>query len=312
MRRFRDRQGLERTVLFIGAAYRFVLQLLVGSMAAVGLSVVPAAAQLELPDPVGYVNDFADVIPADQERQITAIIDEVRAKSGGGEIAVVTLPSLEGRSRDEVALQILREWGVGASGEPGDEVANTGVVVLVAPNERVVRLELGYGANTFITAGEAGRIQDEYMLPAFREADFGTGILHGVTAIAQQFAERFGFELTGEVPAIEQPRQERPTTSTFTTILVVSVLAIIIAFVLMALLGGGGGGNGGGGGGGKRRRRRMTPIIVPFPIGGRGRGGFGGGFGGGLGGFGGGGFGGGGFGGFGGGMGGGGGAGRGW
>jgi uncharacterized membrane protein YgcG len=62
-----------------------------------GVTLAPAdlRAQIALPDPVGYVNDFADVIPAEQERQMSRIIDEVRARSGG-EIVVVTLPSLAG------------------------------------------------------------------------------------------------------------------------------------------------------------------------------------------------------------------------
>src|SRR5690606_40078525 len=82
-------------------------------------------AQLRLPAPVGYVNDFADVIPPDTERRIERISREVQSKSGG-EIVVVTLRSLEGRTRDEVALQIGREWGIGRRGEPGDPARNTG------------------------------------------------------------------------------------------------------------------------------------------------------------------------------------------
>ena len=58
------------------------------------LAAAPAAAQVQIPRPTGYVNDFANVIPANDEAAITAVIDEVRTKSGGGEIVVVTLPSL--------------------------------------------------------------------------------------------------------------------------------------------------------------------------------------------------------------------------
>src|SRR5690625_2745298 len=95
---------------------------------------VQGMAQLSLSAPVGFVNDFAGVISSEREVAIRGIIEEVRAKSGG-EIVVVTLPSLEGRSRDEVALQIGREWGIGARGEAGDTRRNTGVVILVVPKE---------------------------------------------------------------------------------------------------------------------------------------------------------------------------------
>ncbi len=262
---------------------------------------LPAAAQLRLPRPTGFVNDLANVIPAEQEAAIDAIAQEVRARSGG-EIAVVTLPSLEGRPVDQVALQVLRDWGVGGvarGSQPGDTLANTGAVVLVAPRERRAYIATGYGTNTFITAAESGRILDQYMVPHFRANDYGTGTLEGVRAVAQQYAGRFGFQLTGEVPGgVQGPRApaQRPVSGGggFGRLLFY-VIAAIIFFSLF--------GRGGGGGGG-RRRRYGGPIIVPFPMGGGGWGGGGG--------FGGGGFGGGGFGGFGGGSGGGGGAGRGW
>ncbi|MGH7462067.1 MAG: TPM domain-containing protein, partial [Longimicrobiales bacterium] len=171
-----------------------------------------AGAQIRLPAPVGYINDFANVIPESSRAEILQIIEEVRQKSGG-EIVVVTLPSLEGRTRDEVALHIGREWGVGQKGEPGDRARNTGVIVLVVPKERSptgrgeLKIELGYGANTFITAGEAGAIRDAYMIPAFQRQDYGTGIRDGVRAVAQEFAENFDFQLTGQaLPRAEPPR----------------------------------------------------------------------------------------------------------
>lgn len=254
-------------------------------------SAAPAAAQLQLPRPTGYVNDFAGVIDAGQEAQIAQVIDEVRAKSDG-EIVVVTLPSLEGRGRDEVALQILREWGIGASTGAGDPRNNTGALILVVPEEREYKVELGYGTNTFVTAAEAGRIGRE-MVPAFQQGDYGSGILAGTVSLAQEYAEQFGFELTGEAVAQPQSRPGREGGGGFRLLFVIA----IILFFLLANRGGGG-----RGGGGRRRRRFGGPVIVPFPMGG----GWGGG------GFGGGGFGGGGFGGFGGGGGGGGGAGGSW
>ena len=69
----------------------------------------------------------------------------MREKSGG-EIVVVTLPSLEGRGRDEVALQIGREWKMGQKGGPTDRNRNTGVVVLVSMQDRKWRIETGTGA----------------------------------------------------------------------------------------------------------------------------------------------------------------------
>lgn len=155
----------------------------IGWFIALTVVAAPARAQVQLPQPVGYVNDFANVIPADAEDRITRIIDEVRTKSGG-EIVVVTLPSLEGRTRDEVALQIGREWRIGQKGQPGDPARNTGIVVLVVPKETSpdgsghLKIETGLGTSTFITASEAGRIADNLIIPEFRAGDYGEGILH--------------------------------------------------------------------------------------------------------------------------------------
>jgi uncharacterized protein len=147
-----------------------------------------------IPSPVGLVNDFANVIqPACRER-IDRIATEVRKKSKG-EIAVVTLRSLESRRIEEWGLHIGRTWGVGFAGAKDDPRTNTGVVVLVAPTERRSRIELGYGAEAFISDSLAGRILDEQMLPSLRQGDIGLGVLRSVNAVAQAFAHRFDFDL---------------------------------------------------------------------------------------------------------------------
>ena len=258
------------------------------------------AQRVELPQPVGYVNDFADVIPANVEASIRNVVDEVRAKSGG-EIVVVTLPTLPGgRSRDEVALEIGRQWRIGPGGVAGDERRNTGAVVLVVPRETSedgrghVKIELGDRTSTFVTATEAGRIRDQLMIPAFRQRDYGGGILLGTVALAEMYADAMDFELTGDYPRQELqpgPTGERRGPSTLT------IIALVLLFLWISRRFRGGGGGGGGFRGGRRRGFRGPVILpIPFPLGGGRRGGFGG-FGGGFGGFGGGG----GFGGFGGG-----------
>src|SRR5690606_15303164 len=123
------------------------------------------------------------------------------------------------------------------------------------------------------TAAEAGRIADAAMLPYFREGNYGKGILRGVAALAVEYAEEFGFELTGEVTQVApQPR---------TGFRISPGLIILIALIVFMSFRGRG-----GGGGGRRRRRGPMILPIPFPMGRGGFGGFGGrgGFGGGFGG----------------------------
>src|SRR5947209_12755589 len=93
-------------------------------------AVVLALLQFQLPAPKGFANDFAGVLSASTLARIEAIAKQVREKSGG-DIAVVTLPDIGDRDVGQVALQIGREWKVGADSAIGSRARNAGVVILV-------------------------------------------------------------------------------------------------------------------------------------------------------------------------------------
>ena len=147
---------------------------------------------LQIPAPQGYVNDFANVIPAANASTIQRIIDDVRAKSGG-EIVVVTLPDLGGRPIEEVSLNIGRQWKVGGNAKPGDPARNTGVIILVVPKETSkdgrghLRIETGLGTEGFITDATTGQIREEAS-PYFIRRDYGGGIELMTLRVAERFA----------------------------------------------------------------------------------------------------------------------------
>src|SRR6058998_971605 len=137
-----------------------------------------------LPPPRGYVNDFAGALDPAAVSRMDAVIAEVRAKSRG-EIAVVTLPDLGDRAASDVALQIGRQWGVGAKGAAGDPAKNLGVVVLLVPlkNHRPgtgqVFIATGRGAEGFLPDARVGRIRDT-MTPYLAREAYAAG--YGVMA----------------------------------------------------------------------------------------------------------------------------------
>src|SRR5947209_12963850 len=88
--------------------------------------------QIAVPPPRGYVNDFAGVLDAASVAHMEAVIGEAREKTRG-EIAVVTLADIGDRAPSDVAVQIGRQWGVGAKGAAGDPAKNLGVVILLVP-----------------------------------------------------------------------------------------------------------------------------------------------------------------------------------
>ena len=251
---------------------------LFGLLSAVLLLLVPrgAAAQLRIPAPVGYINDFAHVIPPAARDSMQAIIDEVRAKTGG-EIVVVTLPSLQGQIPSDVALEIGRDWKVGKKGPPTDPTRNTGVVILVVPKETSddhrghLWIATGTGTTEFITAAQAGRIRDQYMIPSFQRGDYGGGILLGVLGVAQRYALNFNVQLTGVAPpdTTQQAPSGAPGPGAGTIL-----FWIVIGVVALSLFGGRRGGRGGGGGG----FMSVLPWLILMNSGHRGSwGGFGGG-----------------------------------
>src|SRR5213594_2833935 len=151
--------------------------------------------QIAVPAPRGYVNDFAGALAPASVSRIEAVIAEVRAKSRG-EIAVVTLADIGDRAASDVALQIGRQWGVGARGAAGDPAKNLGVVVLLVPrkNHRPgtgdVFVSTGRGAEGFLPDARVGRVRDA-MIPYLAQERYGEGLAVGVDLVAQAFALEF-------------------------------------------------------------------------------------------------------------------------
>jgi uncharacterized protein len=154
---------------------------------------------VKIPEPRGYINDFANVIPAAQLPHLQAIIDDVRAKSGG-EIVIITLPDIGDAAPSDVALQIGRTWKVGKLGKPGDPTRNTGVLILLQPKETASSgrgqcyIGVGYGSEGFITDATSGQMCRD-ATDYFRARDYGSGITQITEQVAQRFADEYHFTL---------------------------------------------------------------------------------------------------------------------
>ncbi len=237
------------------------------------------------PRPARAVNDGASVLRSADTAVMESLAREVYEKSKVA-IVVATIPSLEGEPIEDLALRWGRRWGIGDKGDRG-------ILLLLAVEDRRIRIENGYGVEGYLPDSRTGALLDSYAIPAFRRGDYSGGVRQVVEQLALASAQEFGFTLTGKVSS--KRTRARPS-----TLGILGLIAIIVIVMLLSRLLGGPGSTIG------RRRRRRGSVPPWF----WGSGGFGGG-GGGFGGFGGSG-GGGGFGGFGGGSFGGGGASRGW
>src|SRR6266436_3604210 len=245
--------------------------------------------------PTGYVSDLAGVISPETRTRLEALCTELEQKTGA-QMAIVTVQALEGESVENYAVDLFKQLGVGSKKE------NRGVLLLVAPNERKYRIEVGYGLEPVINdarAGDAGRA----MVPYLRQRDYAKAAEVGAWQLAKYIADDAGVTLNGQPPAVRN--QNGRGNIGFPVFWV--ILGLIIFFrVIGSLSGRGGRGSRGGGSGGSGFLWFLLGMLADS-AGRRSNGGWGGG------GFGGGGSaGGGGFGGFGGGSSGGGGASGGW
>ena len=223
--------------------------------------------------PSGYVTDLAGVIPTSSRERLEALAGELDRKTGA-QLAVVTINSLEGRTVEDYAADLFKHLGV------GNKKTDSGVLLLLAPNEHKYRVEVGYGLEPVINdarAGDAGRA----MVPLLRQGNYGQAVEVAAWQLARSIAEDRGVALSGRGP--EVPRGPRGQGSPFGPFAVL-VLLFVVFLVASAGVRAGSGRRGGMGG-----CWWMLPLFLGRGGGGWGGGGFGGGGGGGgFGGFGGG------------------------
>ncbi len=224
------------------------------------LRLLALIAQIAIPAPVGYVNDFAHVLDPAAVARMDTVIADVRDATRG-EIAVVTLPDIGDRRASDVALEIGREWGVGAKADVGNPANDLGVVVLLVPlrahqpGSGQIFISTGRGAEGFLPDSRVGRIRDA-MTPDLAQEHYSAALELGVRSIAQAFADEFGVTLGGTAPVAPAGGQSSSHLVAFVLFLVVLLLLSrgrLLWFPLLFGWGGGSGGwRGGGGGGGFR------------------------------------------------------------
>src|SRR5467141_1320864 len=242
-----------------------------------------AAEDLKKIHPTGYVSDLAWIISPEAKTRLEALCAEVEQKTGA-QMAIVTVQSLEGESVENYAVDLYKQLGVGSKKD------NRGVLLLVAPNDRKYRIEVGYGLEPVINdarAGDAGRA----MVPLLRGGNYSAAIEAATWMLAKYIADDRGVTLSGQPPS-RPVRKEQGHSSPIGLWGILFIIWIIFSIARAGQRAAGGRRGGGGGW-----------WIGPM-LGGMGGGWRGGGFGGSSGGY----SGGGGFGGFGGGSSGGGGA----
>lgn len=236
--------------------------LLAGFLVAACAGLSAARAQAQLPDtrPSGYVSDFAGVMSAQGKQRLEALATEVDRKTGS-QLAIVTINSLQGEPIEDFSVNLATKWGIGRKAQ-GD----TGVMLLLAIQDRKSRMEVGYGIEPIIPDGRAGMILRD-MRPRLREGDYDGALIQAAGEIASFIAQAKGVTLNVAVPQPGRPGGERrgsPLGSLIWLLFFIifpllmfprrrrrgwyggSTTGVIVGGILGSMLGGGGGRGGGG------------------------------------------------------------------
>lgn len=136
-------------------------------------SILPAA---DIPYLTGRVTDNAQILSETTRQSLTVILKEHEDRTSN-QIVVLTVPTINGESIEEYAVEVFEAWKLGRKDK------DNGVLIVVVPNDRRMRIEVGYGLEATLTDATAGRIIQFIMTPKFKSGDYDGGISDGVKAI---------------------------------------------------------------------------------------------------------------------------------
>ena len=174
------------------------------------------AAALEVPRLRGHVNDYAAMLGTASARQLEAVLTEFEQKEST-QIVVLTILSLQGDSLEDFSMRVAEAWKV------GQKKLDNGAILLIAKNDRKIRIDVGYGLEGRLTDLLAGRIIRNVITPHFKSGQFDQGITAGVAAMIDA--------VRGEYSATDAPRQPQQAQKG------VPIIALFALFFLINALG---------------------------------------------------------------------------
>lgn len=173
---------------------------------------------LEVPALNTPVTDKADVINSSEEKELNRFLTNLSNETGI-QVAVLTIPSLEGEALESYSMKVVEDWKLGQKGK------DNGVLLLVSVGDKEIRIETGYGVEGDLTDTKCGLIIRNVITPHFKSGDYSTGIVQGVHSIVQNVAG--DFSENGEIIEINEEDEEFPGV----------VIGFFLVFISTVLLG---------------------------------------------------------------------------
>ncbi|AGF75759.1 TPM domain-containing protein [Bartonella vinsonii] len=189
-------------------------------------------AQTKFPPLTGYVNDVAHLLDNTTKQNLIEKLTELEEKTGD-QIVIVTLPTLSGHDIETYSNSLFRTWRL------GQQQLNNGVLLVIAPNEREVRIEVGYGLEGELTDAISSVIINTFILPNFRKGNYQKGVIEAVHAIINVITEsnsEFSFRIREKAKIVEAQRKQAEKEQMIINTIIVLVFLIIFGLPILAMI----------------------------------------------------------------------------
>ncbi|WP_375630118.1 MULTISPECIES: TPM domain-containing protein [unclassified Bartonella] len=191
-----------------------------------------ACSQIKFPHLTGYVNDVAHLLDNATKEDLTKKLAALEEKTGD-QIVLVTLPTLSGNDIETYSNSLFRTWGL------GQKKINNGVLLVIAPNERTARIEVGYGLEGELTDAISSVIINSFMIPNFREGNYQKGIAEAVDAIIKVITESdsdFTFRITEKAKIVEEQRKQAEKEEIVINAIMFLAFSIMFGLPILAMI----------------------------------------------------------------------------
>lgn len=179
------------------------------------LFILPCAAKVEFPKPIGFINDYAGILKISEKEQLDSITKGLKQKMGA-ELAVVIVNTVDPLDSKTYATELFNAWKIGQKGK------DNGVLLLLAMQERRVEIETGYGVEGVLPDAMCGRILDNYAIPYFKKDEYGQGLIKASEAIAKVVGGG-----TIEASAASGPSNDDSTIALYAAVIGIIIIGMI-------------------------------------------------------------------------------------
>lgn len=189
-------------------------------------------ARTKFPPLTGYVNDMAHLLDHATKRNLMEQLAALEKKTGD-QIVLVTLPTLSGNEIETYSNSLFRTWRL------GQKQINNGVLIVIAPNERKARIEVGYGLEGELTDAISSVIINSFMIPNFREKNYQKGIVESVHAIIKVITQSdsdFSFRINQKAKAVEEQRKQAAREEMIINTIMFLILFIAVGLPILAMI----------------------------------------------------------------------------